>query len=131
MAIATVQRPDPVRQEPKADPLDKILKGLQIASNLYGIRTAYEQSLLNEQKLASQTEVTKQEKNQSEMSQRSMNLINAGVHFQSFYQHNYPGYHYAQQFIFKSPERDDLNSFPHFTPGVNRNQGYIIMLLQG
>ena len=50
MAIISVQR-DKEQKEQKVDPLDRILKGLQIASNIYGIKTASEQSDLNKARL--------------------------------------------------------------------------------
>ena len=46
MAIVAVQRDRPEKED-KVDPLDRILKGLQIASNIYGIKTSVEQSDLN------------------------------------------------------------------------------------
>ena len=48
MAIISVQQPNIREPKEKEDPFDRILKGLQIASNIYGIKTSFEQSELNE-----------------------------------------------------------------------------------
>jgi hypothetical protein len=48
MAIVAVQQPKIREPKEKEDPFDRILKGLQIASNIYGIKTSFEQSELNE-----------------------------------------------------------------------------------
>ena len=50
MGFVAVQQPT-IRRDPKEkpeDPLDRILKGLQIASSVYGIKSSFEQSELNE-----------------------------------------------------------------------------------
>ena len=48
MGFVTVQQPTIREPKEKPDPLDRILKGLQIASSIYGIKSSFEQSELNE-----------------------------------------------------------------------------------
>jgi len=48
MAIVSIHRPQQERREAKVDPMDKIIKGLQIASSVYGFKTSYEQSQVNQ-----------------------------------------------------------------------------------
>ena len=78
MAIIAVQRDRPEKEE-KVDPLDRILKGLQIASNIYGIKTASEQSDLNKVKL----ELAKQQQaagvTGAEQAQRDEGFKSAGL----------------------------------------------------
>lgn len=72
MAIISVQQPNIREPKEKEDPFDRILKGLQIASNIYGIKTSFEQSELNELK--------KQQLQQNvEMGKRQAGLEAAGI----------------------------------------------------
>jgi hypothetical protein len=48
MAFVTVQQPTIREPKEKPDPLDRILKGLQIATSVFGIKSSLEQSELNE-----------------------------------------------------------------------------------
>jgi hypothetical protein len=67
MAIVAVHRPQQQaerRREPEKDPLDTILKGLQIASSIYGIKTSMEQSRLNDLRAQAMEKALVQEKEQ-------------------------------------------------------------------
>lgn len=64
VAVAQFQRPQEFRPEPeqKVDPMDQILKGLQIASTVYGIKHNIDQNDLNKlQQTKYQQDITAQE----------------------------------------------------------------------